>query len=47
MGGLELGTDDQSENTAEGEREDWSSEELGRGWEEQQGNASVKCESSL
>ena len=30
-GGLELGTDDHTENTAEEEREDWSSEELGRG----------------
>ena len=29
-GGLELGTDDHSENTAEEECEDWSSDELGR-----------------
>ena len=43
-GGLELDTDDHSENTAEEEREDWSCDELGRGWEEQQGITSVKCE---
>ena len=30
-GGLELGTDDHSENTAEEECEDWSIDELGRG----------------
>ena len=35
--GPEQGTDDHSENKAEEECEDWSSEELGRGWEEQQG----------
>ena len=30
-GGLEPGTDDHSENTAEEECDDWSSDELGRG----------------
>ena len=40
-GGLELGTNDHSETTAEEECEDWSSDE------KQQGITSVKCEKAL